>query len=369
MNARVQVFGPAYLDRVVRVDRPLLDRGGGPPLDQSVEGRPRFGEGDRLELVDPTGTTLSIALPDDWSGPRGVVDLEQPLASVPEGVRNLRAESWTDDLGGMGAGFAAALGGTLVSALGAENDPVGRVVVELLDRRRITHHCLRVADRPDDWTLLISSGRHGDKLAVGFRGCHAGLAAEALTPPLAESCDLRVVAGLPNRLAAAALRAPGAGLRLFAPAMRNMIDRAPPVSAMAGDVDVLCCNRREWEALEDREEVAAMVSILVVTDGASGSRARYTDPQGDARTFRQPAFPRARPPLDTNRAGEAFAATLTATLIGLGWDSASGVIDDEAMTTAMRRASAASALVLDHVDFGFPTESEIDAAAALGRVE
>ena len=138
---------------------------------------------------------------------------------------------------------------------------------------------------------------------------------------------------------------------------------------MAGAVDVLCCNRREWEALDDREEVAARVSILVVTDGASGSQAWYTDPQGDARTIRLPAFPRARPPRDTNRAGEAFAATLTATLIGLDWDSASGVIDDDAMATAMGRASAASALVLDRTDFGFPTESEIDAATALGRVE
>ena len=118
--------------------------------------------------------------------------------------------------------------------------------------------------------------------------------------------------------------------------MRNMIDREPPVSEMAGAVDVLCCNRREWEALDDREEVAARISILVVTDGASGSQARYTDPQGDARTIRQPAFPRDRPPRDTNRAGEAFAATLTATLIGLDWDSASGVIDDDAMATAMR---------------------------------
>lgn len=369
INARIQVFGPAYLDRVLRVDGPLLDRDGGPPLDQSVEGRPRFGDKGRVELIDPLGTTLSIAVPDDWPGPRGDVELARPLASPAQGVRNLRAESWADDLGGMGAGFASALGGTLVGVLGGESDPMSRAVMALLSRHKITHSCLRVDDRPADWTLLISSGRHGDKLGVGFRGCHAALDPEALAPALAEPCDVRVVAGLPNRLSAVALEAPGAGLRLFAPAMRNMIDRAPPVSEMAGAVDVFTCNRQEWEALDDREEVAARVSILVVTDGASGFTVRYTDPQGDARTIRAPAFPRDRPPRDTNRAGEAFAAALVATLVRLDWDSASGVIDDDAMATAMRRASAASALVLDRLDFGFPTDAEIDEATALGRVE
>ena len=42
-NRRVSVFGPAYLDRVLRVDQPLLDPALGPPLDQSVEGAWKFG--------------------------------------------------------------------------------------------------------------------------------------------------------------------------------------------------------------------------------------------------------------------------------------------------------------------------------------
>jgi len=368
MIGRVEVFGPAYLDRVLRVDGPLLG-GDVPPLDQSVEGRSRFGGGDRLQLVDPLGTTLAIEVPDDWPGPRGVIELDRPLATTPRGVRELRAEGGGDDLGGMGAGFAAALGGTLIGAIGPEDDPTSRVIEELLDRHGVPNRCVRVADRPADWTLLISSGAHGDKLAVGFRGCHAALGVDALGPALAEACDLRVVAGLPNRLAAAALRAPGPRLRLFAAAMRNMIDRDPPVSAMAGAVDVLCCNRREWEALDDREEVAARLSILVVTDGPSGSLTRYTDPRGDSRTFREPSFRRARPPRDTNRAGEAFAAALTTTLLNLGWEPASGVIDDSVIASAMHRAAAASALVLDRTDFGFPTVAQIDDAVARGGVE
>ena len=52
---RVDVFGPAYLDRVLHVDRPLIDPALGPPLDQSVDGEWKFGTNPTLELVDPIG--------------------------------------------------------------------------------------------------------------------------------------------------------------------------------------------------------------------------------------------------------------------------------------------------------------------------
>src|SRR4051812_23496089 len=78
MERRTQVFGPAYLDRVVRIDRSLLDPAVGPPLDQSVDGHLMFAEG--LELVDPGGRTISIATPDDWPGPTGRVVLSHPIA-------------------------------------------------------------------------------------------------------------------------------------------------------------------------------------------------------------------------------------------------------------------------------------------------
>ena len=104
---------------------------------------------------------------------------------------------------------------------------------------------------------------------------------------LAEAaCDLRVVASLPNELSARVLRAPGAGVRFFAPAMRNMLDRDFPLSRFAASIDVLCCNRIEWETLEDREEVGWQVSILVVTDGPRGSTVRYTNPSGDSGLLR-----------------------------------------------------------------------------------
>ncbi len=368
MLGSVRVYGPAYLDRILRGDRRLLDPEAGPPLDQSVEGRLRFGEGAGLTLIDPAGTTIKIEAPAAWPGPLGIIDLDRELASMPQGCRQVQAEGWADDLGGMGAGFASALGGTLVSALGPESDPMSQTVTALLDRHGVEHQCLRAVGQSADWTLLVSSGEHGDKLAVGFRGCHSALGPDALKPTLVEPCGCRIVAGLPNYLAAKALKAPGARLRVFAPAMRNMSDRGVPVLGMAGAVDILSCNRREWEALEDREEVAARLSILVVTDGPAGSMARYTDPQGEFRTIRIPAFPRARPPRDTNRAGEAFAASLIATLTDTDWNPATGVVAEDLMKLAMRRASAASALVLDLAGFGLPTADEIDAAINQGIV-
>lgn len=359
---RVQVFGPAYLDRVLRVDRPLV-AAGEPPLDQSVDGSLTFGEG--LRFLDPSGSTLVVDLPPGWPGPTGLVRLARPLGDATGGrTLTARGLAWHDDLGGMGAGFASALGGELVSALGPEDDPISRAVIDRLASAGVRHRPLRIAAHPADWTLLVTSGPFGDKLPVGFRGCHAAI--ESLEG-LADPCDLRVVASLPNRLASQALRAAGARVRLFAPSMRNMTDRASPVGRFAVDVDVLCCNRREWESLEDREQVAWLLSILAVTDGANGSVLRFTTPEGEPGRVEVPAFPRSDPPRDTNRAGEAFAATLVATLLDALWSP--GISDPSLVARAGLRASAAAALVLDRPGFGFPDAAEIDAALLAGRVD
>jgi ribokinase len=151
--------------------------------------------------------------------------------------------------------------------------------------------------------------------------------------------------------------------------MRNMVDRDHPVSRFAGSIDVISCNRQEWEALEDREEVAWRVSVLVITDGPNGASARFTKPDGDTGAVQVPAFPRDRPPRDTNRAGEAFAATLVSDLLAGGWNPGSGVVDEPLVRRAMLRASASAALVLDLIEFAFPAAEEIAAAVQAGRVQ
>src|SRR4051812_42376100 len=99
----IHIFGPAYLDRVVHVDRPLHEEGQ-PPLDQSVDGVWKFGEG--LTLRDPGGFEVEIALPADWPGPSGTVELSRQLGENRRtGAIQAIGLSWHDDLGGMGAGF------------------------------------------------------------------------------------------------------------------------------------------------------------------------------------------------------------------------------------------------------------------------
>lgn len=369
MNRQTQVFGPAYLDRVVRVDRPLLDPRAGPPLDQSVDGSLVFGEG--LTLVDPRGRSISIALPDDWPGPNGRVSLSHGLIDdESDGAnrwrREVRAVAWQDDLGGMGAGFAAALGGELVSALGPDDDPIGAAVARLLARHGIAHRPVRSSGRTADWTLLVTSGAYGDKLPIGFRGCHASMIPDVLASHADASCAVRVAASLTNALVAKVLQMPGDAVRFFAPTIRNMRDRDFPLSRFAESIDVLSCNRREWEGLHDREEVAWRVSILAVTDGPGGSCVRFTTPRGEAGMVKVAAFPRDAPPRDTNRAGEAYAATLLATLLDGGWSP--GVAEEALVAHAATRAAAAAALVLDRLDFGFPDAGEIDAAMRAGRI-
>ncbi|WP_435018824.1 PfkB family carbohydrate kinase [Tundrisphaera sp. TA3] len=364
-SPRTLVFGPAYLDRVLRVDIPLVDPSRGePPLDGSVDGA--WAEpGDGLTLRDPAGGQITVELPADWPGPTGTIALGRPLSSVQgDWTREVIGRSWGDDLGGMGAGYASALGGTLIHALGPEADPVGRSIEGLLASSGITHRPIRVAGHGADWTLLISGGATGDKLPIGFRGCHA--AVDSLGSWKDEPCEVRVAAALPNRLIAEALAGP-AEVRVFAPSLRNMLDRDPPVLAFADHVDLLACNRAEWESLDDREQVAWRIPVLVVTDGADGATVRFTTPEGEAGRVRVPTFPRDRPPRDTNRAGEAFASTFLLHLRDHGWTP--GVAEIDLMREATARASAASALVIDREGFGFPSGDEIDAALRAGRVD
>ncbi|HEV3120590.1 MAG TPA: PfkB family carbohydrate kinase [Isosphaeraceae bacterium] len=362
-SPRVIVFGPAYLDRVLRVDRPLVDQSCGGPLDQSAEGRWEPGEG--LALVDPLGSILAITLARDWPGPTGTVRLARPLLPTAGGwERSVATASWHDDLGGMGAGYASALPGTLVSAVGSDDDPTSRWIVARLASEKIAHWPVRVPGHPADWTLLVTSGTFGDKLPVGFRGCHAAI--EALSPWLEEPCDLRVVAALPNRLAAEALRSPGARIRFFAPAMRNMGDSDPPLVAFGEAIDFLSCNRREWDVLSGQADLAARVPLVAITDGPRGSLIRYHRPDRSLRELRVEAFPRLRPPADTNRAGEAYASTLLKELLAAGWEP--GPVDEDLLKQAATRASAAAALVLDHERFGFPSSEEVDRALRIGSV-
>lgn len=374
-SLRVRVYGPAYLDRVLRIQGPLLDDANAAPIDTSIEGKiiSRH-EATGIELHDEAGTRLTINVPPDWPGPRGVIQLLGALASSPSaGSRawNRTAIAWHDDLGGMGAGYAKALGGTLVSALGDFDDSVTQTIASLLAAYQIPHRAHHVYQHPADWTLLITTGAHGDKLAVGSRGCHAAVKSFLLDDePDQSSLDVVVVAGLPNRQSAVILRAfrSSRAIRVFAPAMRNMLAIADPVVSFTSDIDLLTCNRQEWETLnpQDRAHMSENVGIICVTNGDRGANIQ-TAWTTDSPPLHVPAFPRLRPIVDTNRAGEAFGATLVQALLEAGWRRGQPV-DLERIAACGRRAAAAATLVLDLDRFGFPESATIDRALCDGRL-
>ena len=149
--------------------------------------------------------------------------------------------------------------------------------------------------------------------------------------------------------------------------MRNVLDRERPIEEFADVIDLIACNRQEWQKLAEPQRVDSLVAVVSVTDGPAGGSVRYTDPQGERCEYRIGAFPRARPPRDTNRAGEAYAWALLSSLCGFGW--AGGSARSEWVEAAAQRASAAAALVLDRTGFGFPTLVEVEATLRHGRVE
>ena len=118
-----------------------------------------------------------------------------------------------------GVSCSACSGGKTTRSVGS--------VSGLLELDGVRNRPVRVAAGAD-WTLLLTSGPFGDKLPVGFRGCHASVGSLESAVREAGECDLRVVAALPNRLAAQVLRDEGAGVRLFAPSTRNMKDGEVP---------------------------------------------------------------------------------------------------------------------------------------------
>lgn len=363
------VYGPAYLDRVLHVDAPLLAPGAGGTIDRSMDGQLAL-EDDRprIELHDESGPALVINTPPQWPGPLGIIQLSGRLlpSDGREGPRMLEGVSWHEDLGGMGAGYAAALGGTLVSALGDVDDPMSLSIEAHIRKQGIAHQPIRVRGRSADWTLLLSSGPHGDKLAIGFRGCHA--AVESFVTD--HDARLIVVAGLPIAHCERAFPPPADSeiVRLYAPSMRNITDQRDRARLIAADV--LCCNRQEWETLpeDNRAAFEKWVPLIAVTDGSRGARIRGGSLRSNNITIEIPAFPRGRPPRDTNRAGEAFGSTLVRSLLDAGWRPDRMFPTDEFRRTAIR-ASAAAALELDMDRFGFPSAAAIDAALALGIVD
>ena len=98
---------------------------------------------------------------------------------------------------------------------------------------------------PPTGPCSITSGEFGDKLPIGFRGCHAGAGPGRVRLPAPRghaTCASWPHCPTPWRRECSARRA--RACRFFAPAMRNVLDRDCPVSSFARSIDILSCNRQ-----------------------------------------------------------------------------------------------------------------------------
>jgi sugar/nucleoside kinase (ribokinase family) len=360
----VLVYGPAYLDFVIRVDRPI----GSVPIDLGSDGVLETDSQDRLAIVCPNGASLKVAGLRARGIPTGRLKTLHDV--LPAGFSNLvEAVETVEDLGGMGAGFAAALGGRLVSAIAGERDSISARIRHLLERCRIDHSPVIVSEQSQaDSTFIVSSGPFGDKLPIGLRGCHAGLTFERTVRDV--DAEVVVVASLKNALMDALLGWHPDAFRILAPSARNCRDRVDTVGRLAGKAELLAVNAAEWATMleADRQAFEASDAILSVTRGPDGARISWRDQHGVRRTHFEPVFPRSRPPVDTNRAGEAFASNFVMALREHGGSAACLQVDEDRVRHAARRAAAAAALVLDMPRFGFPSMFDIQEAIGRGSI-
>ena len=367
MTRRVQVFGPAYLDRVLRIDRPLLAPALSPPLDQSVDGRLGVRSGAPIDRPRRQHGRDRAASGLARSVGRGAVGT---TFSRHRGLRGLATRRARPALarrpGRDGGRLRVGLRGGTVSALGPEDDPTSLAVATRLAHYRIAHRPIRVAGHAADWTLLVTSGQFGDKLPIGFRGCHAALA------------------GLPAE-SIGAVRPPRRRVAAEPAGRRG----APEALARRSGSSPRRCGTCSTASRRSRASHAASTcSPATATNGTASPTARRSP--GRSRSWRSPtaragAWSGSRPPRERrvgSRSRRSRGSTHPATrtgrarrtrprssrrLLDRGWEP--GVADPELVRTAAERASAAAALELDRVDFGFPTPEAIDAAVRAGRVD
>jgi sugar/nucleoside kinase (ribokinase family) len=357
---RYLIFGPAYLDLSVTIARPLLDDHTR-RIDQSLAATARTGADDgHLHVVSPHGDHLVCPLPAGESGASATYLLGEPIlarvlsAAHPPALTGVYpVSSVTPMLGGMGAGYAAALQGILRMPLGGSvgrPDAVGHDVCARLSRLGIRHHPTLYDGWTSDSTLLLLTPS-GDKLAIGLRDTLQQWVPTVEDRVAVEQADVLVFCGAPNRFMAEVLAWQPAGLIMCAPAMRNVCDVELPLSSLASQVDYLALNALEWSHAPDQDTMRATIPLITVTDGPRGCQIYQ---RGAVSAY--PAVPHPGP-VNTNRAGETFASTFLQVIL----DRVPGLRTARLITQAVIDAAAAIALrqaarQLDLVEFAFPPD-------------
>ncbi|MFM7315567.1 MAG: carbohydrate kinase family protein, partial [bacterium] len=262
-----------------------------------------------------------------------------------------------EEIGGMGAGYAHLLDATLISCLPEKSCPIKNRIQYLIQANSISHQTILISNTETDWTLLVSSGRHGDKLPIGLRGCHDRLKTTSAIPP-GPYADVVVVASLRNELMLKLLKQHSGAIRMLSPALRNCYPDSNTITLdeMAEYAEILAVNRFEWLAMGESARTAweSSGAIISVTDGPGGATVSWRGPGGKRECHYEPAFPRSIAPVDTNRAGEAFSGTLLSELTKMGWPGRGHSPSREMIEKATKIASVAAGLTIQISGFGFP---------------
>jgi sugar/nucleoside kinase (ribokinase family) len=359
----IQVIGPAYLDEVVEVEGALC-----PEADVRIDysrteahRTPLAEPGTFLLIESPGGDRIRITDPSAQSGSR-IILAEERIVDAAGPAPPLRSEVALSGqramLGGMGAGYALALGGRLVLPLGGELGREGREICRLLDAHGIAYRAVQVPGQPTDTTVLIWSSA-GDKLPIGRRTASAAVRSEALLAQCSPA-DVTLVTSLPNATAARLARALR-GWVMFTPSLRNV--REGGLGEIAARVNAMSMNRIEWQGAE--RQVGERCPLVVVTRGAEGASVRFRDKRGALRWVSVPAGPVAEV-LDANHAGEAYTAGFLAALVERQWPEAmrAGAYSPEAVREAAWRGALAAALELGMRELAFPSRDEVAALRA-----
>jgi len=337
------IFGPAYIDVVLTLDRPLLAEG--PLLDQSLPAARMIPRDDGVaEVIDPAGDRLVCLLPPEYAEFAVTCELDELLPAGASQVTEYSVTCAVRRLGGMGAGYAKALGGLLRMPIG--DDAVGREVLELLAAHEIDAIPALLPGCASDTSLLLQTPQ-GDKLAIGVRRAMTRWQASEEDHVFTKKAAALVFCGAPNALMTAVLEQAPDILVVCAPALRNIRDRSVPLIGLAAMIDYLTLNKLEWEQLEGAERMRKKVPVITVTEGATGSRILL-----GGREIHLPAVPVAGP-RDANRAGETYGAAFLRMLLEVCPTFPAGLTPRIA-EQAGRHAAAQAAKQLVMHDFGFP---------------
>lgn len=381
-DARVQVIGPSYLDEIIEVDGPLCherwvrealpERAGPVRIDYSrteAEREPLDEPGVFLQVDSPGGDSIRVTEPGTSGGRRLLVEEERLfdaaslglsddprvpplLTEVPLCGRRLQ-------LGGMGAGYALALGGRLVLPLGAaagQPDVDALKMCEMMEGCGISCDPVWVSGADTDVTTLLWSSA-GDKLPVGRRSACYAVTAEALLER-AVPADLNIITSLPSATARSVAK-DLTGWKLLTPSLRNL--REGGVEQVCAAVDAVSMNSTEWGALADPEQVRRCCPLVLVTRGEEGAAVAFRDKAGRMCWTEVPAAELEEGVVDANHAGEAFTAGFLGALLGQMSvaELRRGEYSEGILREAAWQGSLSAALELTKREMRFPDRAEV----------